>query len=1035
MDVKVESFENYAKLKTLCLKLIQNQKNIACVKELNTIIQNSPQSFIKAVQPTILSTFYPILKSISENKSSFRDDEKQLIVDTFKNLFEKSSVDKKVLFFNIYSFLLLEIYDHHQHMVLPIPEEYKLSIMNCMASLMKCVSSDLVFSLYTRENAPRFCQMLYTALEIAKTEQLRSLRVSAMECIMAIAQVLENKDFEDAELRNQVAEVFLFFLPGIASGLARIALEDEKMGHKIPMVALKAWGRIVTLLMDNYKAGNDDFDFTNLKNIMNKKPVIGTEKRKKFKDEKEIKEYLHTNKRTVPWYKDTDNRLQPLVVEFAKLTHHSHHKVRLELADMCGLIIENCFTTMPISTSHLIEIVITLSEDESDEVKRRSNDVLQKLSIELSSSNFKCLLENLEEGFYSGINSLPRKFNGIDEREQLASLNLIIGYICLFGKHKLSQVLLSATHLNKLMHTLMHISELERTGVSLLEEYTIKELNRNPDLRTPWRNFRHFKEESVKNKLETLCASLAKFGGLEIISDFLLDVIMYHSENRKEAIFILNEAISGTDYTEENLQIIKNIVTTYVDNNYWQIPLSVVVDEFGYVTTLTDVQNNVIQVCLLVEGIGKIALVLRENFQQFLLKTLYLVLERAGSSHPLVKNAGLSALTNVTLACGYSNITNLINSNIDYFTYHVERKLNKLENNQGVLSVLAVVLNYGTVEVLLYIADIIKEVLLQSCDKFKDKNSTAFLEIFKIFINCLRKWFNIKERIEPFKSKAQKLREIEDFQVTGVDMKETVNFSDDIMGKSAEEMYKEDMEKKQDEIEKEMEEPEVEEYKKPEPPLHIKLTVAVLSRSLHFLPSKDKTKKLLALNILTEGLEILRDFEDELLPIVHQIWSPLVLRFKEFEDPLIINYSFLLLVTLARLSKDFIKMRTTKDVLPNILLALDKFSAESYLKDKGSAYRYSQTYKLQLVILENLGKVLTDLDVADDKLNEAMDIVSRYLSNKQPIPLQLAAIEFFKILLLYDPKPIILKLELLRKDSNELEYNICTILKEINDTL
>lgn len=69
MDVKVESFENYTKLKSLCLKLIHNQNNIDCIKELNTIIQNSPQSFIKVVQPTVLSTFYPILKNISENKS------------------------------------------------------------------------------------------------------------------------------------------------------------------------------------------------------------------------------------------------------------------------------------------------------------------------------------------------------------------------------------------------------------------------------------------------------------------------------------------------------------------------------------------------------------------------------------------------------------------------------------------------------------------------------------------------------------------------------------------------------------------------------------------------------------------------------------------------------------------------------------------------------------------------------------------------------------------------------------------------------
>lgn len=65
-------------------------------------------------------------------------------------------------------------------------------------------------------------------------------------------------------------------------------------------------------------------------------------------------------------------------------------------------------------------------------------------------------------------------FSVLDEREHIASLNLLIGYIQLFGEHKLIQVLLSATHLDKLMHTLMHISQLEKGSVSLLEEYTVK---------------------------------------------------------------------------------------------------------------------------------------------------------------------------------------------------------------------------------------------------------------------------------------------------------------------------------------------------------------------------------------------------------------------------------------------------------------------------------------------------------------------------------------------------------------------------------
>ena len=53
---------------------------------------------------------------------------------------------------------------------------------------------------------------------------------------MAIAHVLEDHDFSDLVMRDQIAEVFLFFLPGVASQLKSIALIDEKYGHKVPSV-------------------------------------------------------------------------------------------------------------------------------------------------------------------------------------------------------------------------------------------------------------------------------------------------------------------------------------------------------------------------------------------------------------------------------------------------------------------------------------------------------------------------------------------------------------------------------------------------------------------------------------------------------------------------------------------------------------------------------------------------------------------------------------------------------------------------------
>lgn len=93
------------------------------------------------------------------------------------------------------------------------------------------------------------------------------------------------------------------------------------------------------------------------------------------------------------------------------------------------------------------------------------------------------------------------------------------------------------------------------------------------------------------------------------------------------------------------------------------------------------------------------------------------------------------------------------------------------------------------------------------------------------------------------------------------------------------------------------------------------------------MPSKNRTRKLLVLEILKDGLEIVRDWEDTLLPLVHKIWSPLIDRFKEKDDSVIINHSFQLLVTLARLSKDFIRSRTAKYAYIYIL----KLSVKKYI--------------------------------------------------------------------------------------------------------
>lgn len=69
IELKLKNFETFARLKNLCKALIQDPKNIKCFLELKDLVDKSTDSFVKAVQPTILSTFYPIIKTISEDRT------------------------------------------------------------------------------------------------------------------------------------------------------------------------------------------------------------------------------------------------------------------------------------------------------------------------------------------------------------------------------------------------------------------------------------------------------------------------------------------------------------------------------------------------------------------------------------------------------------------------------------------------------------------------------------------------------------------------------------------------------------------------------------------------------------------------------------------------------------------------------------------------------------------------------------------------------------------------------------------------------
>ncbi|XP_046687926.1 TELO2-interacting protein 1 homolog, partial [Homalodisca vitripennis] len=276
-------------------------------------------------------------------------------------------------------------------------------------------------------------------------------------------------------------------------------------------------------------------------------------------------------------------------------------------------------------------------------------------------------------------------------------------------------------------------------------------------------------------------------------------------------------------------------------------------------------------------------------------------------------------------------------------------------------------------------------VLVQSCDEFQESNANGFLRVFLTFLTCLRRWQGGSKGEDSCEEPQQSKTILEQLLEYKRCLEVAENLEDDepLEEEINEKMFTSEQSRSEEEP------PEEEESKLKKAKPSVMLAVAVLERSLHFLPSKDEQRQILVLDILTEGVLVLRSEEDHLLPIVHKIWSPLVRRFQASETrPLVIHRAFVLLSTLGNTARDFIRSRTLKQVLPSLCKILQDSASQSLLKDSGSAYRLTQLYKLQRTLLDGLGQLALDLSVQERRIYDILEAAKEYLSVRQPAPLQ-----------------------------------------------
>lgn len=344
--------------------------------------------------------------------------------------------------------------------------------------------------------------------------------------------------------------------------------------------------------------------------------------------------------------------------------------------------------------------------------------------------------------------------------------------------------------------------------------------------------------------------------------------------------------------------------------------------------------------------------------------------------------------------------------------------------SSAAVDILTVVLQYSTRGNVPHL-DSIFQTICEECTKLqKTDNVHSYLRVFNAFLSHVTSW------------KGDTLGQITDMEMQ-VDEEENIlsNWLN-ILNKSPadEPINLENTPQHEEDInmpDTEPNEPSMTQSEtKPELPRHIEMTKQILSQAIKFLSNSDQTQQILALECIATGVPLLADYEDELLPLVHLVWQPLVEKFRQ-KDPLVLSRCFSLLHILGLHAKEFILKRSLSDVIPQLKHFLKAASAHSSTE---KALVPTQEYKLQLKLLQHLPTFIRSLQLDGRHLYDLLSIVALYLSQEQPKELQALAVQAYQNLASYNG-PFVYVMLLQRAHLKDYKANVDGLFRELGFNL
>ncbi|ESO83680.1 hypothetical protein LOTGIDRAFT_169160 [Lottia gigantea] len=928
-------------------------------------------------------------------------------------------------------------------------EEFMLILLNCLSSLITHTEWSTIQHLYEPSSLPALGHAVSVLLKEAELERSRSLQIAALNCLDSIAQTHRKVCRSE---RRTLGDILASFLPGISMALTRVITGDSKQGHAVIVKSLETWSKITSLVMNN-EGLQDDNNIT-----------VKTHSRVNEK----IKELMI--KRNIEWFESTTSKLVILLKELVTIRTNSNWRVRMALVESADLLLKKCNRTMSKTVPILLDVLVGYIGDDYtnirnkalatlDQFKQRQTDVLDS----------RALQEILAENLHNLTTALPRQIRMADEEEKLSIVNLLNGYLTLLGSD-INKVLRSVAHLRRLFLSLVQSFELDCSDIRIIEHHTLTlDSTKDSDIRKPVKVFKHFRDNKIETGLYQTCCLLGQYGDSDVIVDHVLDIYHETSLYRLQAILIINKIVQGLSTTENNeernerkMGIVRMLVEEYLSDANFDLPVtniapggtndSIQPKQTKPALTLANMNTNIMQICLILEGIGTFAKVTGREFNTMLIDVLYPVLEKLGQDNNYINNTAYLTLTDITTACHYRSIDELIRKNSDYLVNAISLKLRQRQDGYRAPQVLQVMIQYSSSEIIPLIHDTIQEIL-ESLDDNYEEEILIYLNVLKELVISVNRWFPHKQENQANSKistdKPHLYDDCQRFEKLSIEDIEKY-FKEYHRNKEIEgnlSSLGEDVDEDGDE------DPLVATDTTKQLPYHITAVQQILTRTKHLLSSTNGRHRLQVLQIIQHSVKALKHHQDELLPLLHELWVPFSLRFSD-EEKLVTIKAMETLTIIVDNSGEFLMKRVVKNICPVIKQFL--YSQAKISMKSGTMYSYTINYKLQLVYLQSLGHLAYMLKLQSYDLDVLVSSCLPYLSCHQHIALQQACLKTFNYLVKLDsdivwlalyniyrvttitPPSTLFKHLILKgseKDNNEYKENVKLLMLSIDNKI